>query len=124
MPQPSEAAVREETVRIPGPINGLKLGLRHATALSLTQATPQRAVLVLHGSGVPVSGNPDYHFAGQSLMMALAETGLDVHLSRRGVAAEVPETGSFAAARGDRARQSYWIMEFRRVASESARTRT
>jgi hypothetical protein len=70
-------AVVEETVRILGPIPGMKLGLRHAGSGA---REPQRPVaLILPGAAVPVSGNPDYPFnPGRSLMTALAESGLDV----------------------------------------------
>lgn len=45
-----ERSVQEETVRIPGPIEALKLGLRHESAMS---ADAHPAVLFLHGSAVP-----------------------------------------------------------------------
>ncbi|HTB88849.1 MAG TPA: alpha/beta fold hydrolase [Steroidobacteraceae bacterium] len=80
MPLAAEPAMKviEETLHVQGPIKGLKLGLRHA---SLTTPITQHArpvVLILHGAGVPVSGNPDFPLAGHSLMTALAEKGLDV----------------------------------------------
>jgi pimeloyl-ACP methyl ester carboxylesterase len=80
----SEAATRqavtvqEETVRIAGPIPQLKLGLRHAVAASFDIHTSHPVVVFLHGSAVPVSGNPDFRQGGQSLMTMLAERGFDV----------------------------------------------
>jgi pimeloyl-ACP methyl ester carboxylesterase len=70
-------SVSEETVRISGPLAGLQLGLRHAT-LRDAKLDPQGVVLMLHGQAVGVSGNPDYPLAGQSMMSALAQSGLDV----------------------------------------------
>jgi pimeloyl-ACP methyl ester carboxylesterase len=72
------ASVQEETVRIPGPIQGLKLGLRHAVPEHVSLGNAHSALLILHGSGVPVSGNPDYRLGNESLMTALAARGLDV----------------------------------------------
>lgn len=65
-----------ETVKIDGPISGLKLGLRHVRSTAGTSSAPM--VLILHGTNVPTSGNADYPFGGRSWMAALAETGLDV----------------------------------------------
>ncbi len=74
----SGPTVEEETIRIPGPLQDLRLGLRHAWSASAS-GTSRTVVLVLPGAAVPVSGNPDYPFTpGRSLMKALAETGLDV----------------------------------------------
>ncbi len=64
-----------ETVKIDGPISGLKLGLRHVRNAAETSSP---TVLILHGTNVPTSGNADYPFGGRSWMTALAETGLDV----------------------------------------------
>jgi pimeloyl-ACP methyl ester carboxylesterase len=75
---PAEKPVQEETVRLPGPIEGLKLGLRHASTMSVDARQARPAVLFLHGSAVPVSGNPDFRQGGQSFMTALAERGFDV----------------------------------------------
>jgi pimeloyl-ACP methyl ester carboxylesterase len=74
----SPVKVMEETVHIQGPIKGLKLGLRHAAATTPAAPPSRPAVLVLHGAGVPVSGNPDFPLGGRSLLTALAESGLDV----------------------------------------------
>jgi pimeloyl-ACP methyl ester carboxylesterase len=75
---PTPAKTAEETVRIPGPVQGLKLGLRHAWSASDSGAG-RSVVLLLPGAAVPVSGNPDYPFTpGRSLLTALAETGLDI----------------------------------------------
>ncbi len=70
--------IGEETVRIQGPVAGLRLGLRHASRADDPRAS-DKIVLLLPGAAVPVSGNPDYPFTpGRSMMTALAETGLDV----------------------------------------------
>jgi pimeloyl-ACP methyl ester carboxylesterase len=69
--------VHEETIHIKGPLAGLQLGLRHAYVTASTVAH-RPVVLMLHGAGVPVSGNPDYPLGGRSMMTALAENGLDV----------------------------------------------
>jgi pimeloyl-ACP methyl ester carboxylesterase len=69
--------VNEESIRIKGPVAGMQLGLRHASAMGSTN-THRPAVLMLHGAGVPVSGNPDFHLGGRSMMTALADSGLDV----------------------------------------------
>ena len=69
--------VHEETIRIKGPIAGLQLELRHAY-VTATTVSHRPAVLMLHGAGVPVSGNPDFPLGGRSMMTALAERGLDV----------------------------------------------
>jgi pimeloyl-ACP methyl ester carboxylesterase len=69
--------VHEETIHIKGPLAGLQLGLRHAY-LTAPTLTHRPVVLLLHGAGVPVSGNPDFPLAGRSMMTALAESGLDV----------------------------------------------
>lgn len=71
----SPAGIQAETVRIDGPIAGLKLGLRHVSAKGAKPAGPM--VLILHGTNVPTSGNADYPFGGRSMMAALAESGLD-----------------------------------------------
>jgi pimeloyl-ACP methyl ester carboxylesterase len=73
----SQSGVRQETIRIQGPIKGLKLALRHVVSSSGAPGN-RRIVLILHGAGVPVSGNPNYPFGGRSWMQALAEEGLDV----------------------------------------------
>src|SRR6266852_3357626 len=62
LPARSAAKVSEETVRIPGPLKGLKLGVRHAW-IANAPASLDRSVLILPGAAVPVSGNPDYPFA-------------------------------------------------------------
>jgi pimeloyl-ACP methyl ester carboxylesterase len=69
--------VHEETIHIKGPLAGLQLGLRHAY-LTTSTATHRPVVLMLHGAGVPVSGNPDFPLGGRSMMTALAQSGLDV----------------------------------------------
>jgi pimeloyl-ACP methyl ester carboxylesterase len=70
--------VSEETIRIPGPLKAMMLGVRHAWVAN-GSADAVRFVLILPGAAVPVSGNPDYPFVGnRSLMTALAEKGLDV----------------------------------------------
>lgn len=74
----SAEEVSEETIHIPGPVNGLKLGLRHASTQGIPAASGRPVVLILHGSTVPVSGNADYSFNGRSLVTALAHSGLDV----------------------------------------------
>ena len=54
----SQSGVRQETIRIPGPIKGLKLALRHVVSSSATPgAGSRRVVLILHGAAVPVSGS-------------------------------------------------------------------
>lgn len=73
----SSPPVSEETIHIKGSAAGLKLSLRHAWLTTSTIAH-RPVVLILHGAGVPVSGNPDFPLGGRSLMTALAETGLDV----------------------------------------------
>ena len=80
MPLAAEPAMKviEETLHVQGPIKGLKLGLRHASLTTPATQHPRSVVLILHGAGVPVSGNPDFPLAGHSLMTALAEKGLDV----------------------------------------------
>jgi pimeloyl-ACP methyl ester carboxylesterase len=70
------AAVREETIRIERPLRGLRLALRHAATPETTARRP--VVLILHGTNIAVSGNPDFPIGGRSLMTALAELGLDV----------------------------------------------
>jgi pimeloyl-ACP methyl ester carboxylesterase len=69
--------VDEESLRIQGPIAGMRLGLRHAFPRAQA-STHLPVVVMLHGAGVPVSGNPDFHLGGRSMMTALAESGLDV----------------------------------------------
>jgi pimeloyl-ACP methyl ester carboxylesterase len=71
--------VHEESLRIPGPLQGLSLGLRHAALSDSNSHRSARPVLVmLHGAGVPVSGNPGYEFSGGSMMAALASRDIDV----------------------------------------------
>ena len=70
--------VTEETLHIEGPIKGLQLGLRHASATTLATAPSRPVVLILHGAGAPVAANPDFALGGRSLMSSLAESGLDV----------------------------------------------
>lgn len=72
------AALQRETVRIQGPLKGLKLGLRHIAMAPDSLATRRPVALILHGANIPVAGNPDFPFAGRSMMAALAEMGLDV----------------------------------------------
>jgi len=72
------ASVQEETIRIAGPIQGLKLGLRHASMANTALHNARTAVLFLHGAGVPTSGNPDFRQGGRSFMSVLAERGFDV----------------------------------------------
>jgi pimeloyl-ACP methyl ester carboxylesterase len=72
------ANVAEETLRIDGPLEGLKLALRHASAATPSTAISWSVVLILHGAGAPVVANPDFPQGGDSLMTALAEKGLDV----------------------------------------------
>jgi hypothetical protein len=72
------AKVFEETLHILGPIKGLKLGLRHASVTTPATPYPRPVVLILHGAGAPVAGNPDFALGGHSLMTSLAEMGLDV----------------------------------------------
>jgi pimeloyl-ACP methyl ester carboxylesterase len=74
----SGTKISEETIRIPGPLQGMKLGVRHAWRAG-APAVIGRTVLILPGAAVAVSGNPDYPFAaGRSMMTALADSGLDV----------------------------------------------
>lgn len=70
------SGVIAETVRIEGPRAGMKLGLRHVGPAKAASDVP--AVLILHGTNVPTSGNADYPFGGRSTMSALAEAGFDV----------------------------------------------
>jgi pimeloyl-ACP methyl ester carboxylesterase len=73
----AEPVVHEETIRIEGPLKGMKLGLRHARRAN--ESAGAEVVLILPGAAVPVSGNQDYPFVpGRSMMTALAERGLDV----------------------------------------------
>jgi len=76
----AQPAVRviEETIHIQGPIKGLILGLRHASVTSPATQSARPVVLILHGAGAPVAGNPDFVLGGHSLMTSLAETGIDV----------------------------------------------
>jgi len=74
----SAVQVTEETLHIQGPINGLKLGLRHAWVSDSATRQASPLVLILHGAGAPVAGNPDFMFGSHSLMTSLAEMGLDV----------------------------------------------
>lgn len=74
----SEKQLTEETVRIPGPLPGLRLGLRHVVLSDAANRGSQSVVLILHGSAVPVSGNPGYPFGGRSMLQALALENLDV----------------------------------------------
>jgi pimeloyl-ACP methyl ester carboxylesterase len=74
----SDARITEETLHIQGPIKGLKLGLRHASATSPATQAARPVVLILHGAGAPVAGNPDFVLGDHSLMTSLAEKGLDV----------------------------------------------
>jgi pimeloyl-ACP methyl ester carboxylesterase len=68
--------VREETVRIQGPIRGMKLGLRHAFRVG--SDTPRPTVVVLHGTAVPTAGNADFAIARRSMIASIAEGGFDV----------------------------------------------
>jgi pimeloyl-ACP methyl ester carboxylesterase len=70
--------VQEETIHIEGPIQGLKLGLRHASTANTASHNAGTAVLFLHGAGVPTSSNPDFRLGGRSFVSALAERGFDV----------------------------------------------
>ncbi len=71
--------IRRETIHIPGPSQGLKLGLRRAVMSdSAAGAARRAAVLILHGANLPTSANADFPLGGRSMMTALAETGLDV----------------------------------------------
>jgi pimeloyl-ACP methyl ester carboxylesterase len=72
------AQVIEETLHIQGPIKGLNLGLRHASVTSPATVHGRPVVLILHGAGAPVAGNPDFVQGSASLMTSLAETGIDV----------------------------------------------
>jgi pimeloyl-ACP methyl ester carboxylesterase len=72
------AAVQEETLRIPGSLPGLQLGLRHVFSSEHAPSASLPTLLMLHGAGVPVSGNPGYRFAGGSMMSSLANAKLDV----------------------------------------------
>jgi pimeloyl-ACP methyl ester carboxylesterase len=74
----SDARITEETLHIQGPINGLKLGLRHAFVTSAATPSMRPVVLILHGAGAPVAGNPDFALGGHSLMTSLAEKGVEV----------------------------------------------
>jgi pimeloyl-ACP methyl ester carboxylesterase len=80
MPLAAQPAINvaEQSFRIEGPLRGLKLGLRHAAATTPTTESSRPVVLILHGAGVPVAGNPDFQLGGHSLMTSLAEKGLDV----------------------------------------------
>ena len=69
---------REEVVHIQGPLKGLRLGVHHVVRSGATARDSLPIVLILHGSAVPVSGNPAYPFGGRSMMQALADDGLDV----------------------------------------------
>lgn len=72
------ARLRDDTVRIPGPVSGLNLALRHVVSAAPSTGVPRPVVLILLGAVVPVSGNQGYPFGGRSMMQALAEQGLDV----------------------------------------------
>ena len=74
----AEGKVSEETIHIPGPLKGMKLGLRHAWKPGIPTGADRPVVLILPGAVVPVSGNPDYPIGGRSMMTALAESDLDV----------------------------------------------
>lgn len=72
------AKLREEAMRIPGPVAGLQLALRHIVSTAPQVGAPRPVVLILLGAVVPVSTNQGYPFGGRSMMQALAEAGLDV----------------------------------------------
>ncbi len=74
----SDNTIREEIVRIPGPLKGLKLALHHAVLSQATGGAPRPIVIILPGAGVAVSENPGYKIGGTSLMTALAARGMDV----------------------------------------------
>jgi pimeloyl-ACP methyl ester carboxylesterase len=73
-----QRTLQRETMRIQGPIEGMRLALRHVVNPSAAPAQSKRIVLVLHGTVVPISGNPAYPFGGRSLLDALVDEGLDV----------------------------------------------
>jgi pimeloyl-ACP methyl ester carboxylesterase len=77
-PGHSGVRLREETIRIPGPVRDLRLALKHVVSAAPAAGTPRPIVLILLGAVVPVSGNQGYPFGGRSMMQALAEKGLDV----------------------------------------------
>jgi pimeloyl-ACP methyl ester carboxylesterase len=74
----SAPRLREETVRIPGPVKGLQLALRHVVSAAPSTGAARPIVLILIGAVVPVSGNQGFPFGGRSMMQAFAEKGLDV----------------------------------------------
>lgn len=73
-----DGSPREEAVRIAGPRNGLKLGLRHVVMPDGAVGAGHHVVLILHGANLPTAGNADFPIAGRSMMGALAEMRLDV----------------------------------------------
>lgn len=75
-----DTVLRTEEFRIASPAPGVELYVRNKAAASMTQFTPEKTVLFVHGATYPAESSFDLQLGGMSWMEYIARRGYDVYL--------------------------------------------